>query len=419
MRTQPAMTVLVPADPAQTRAIVRAAMDLPGPAYLRVGKGGNPEVPGLGGRFAFGRPEVVRPGREILLLAAGPIVHEALAAAERLAGSVGPPRWRSSPISVSRRAPFSSTCWPRTATWSPSRTAIRREAWLAGGGDDRAPRPRLPSPRAWSGRTAHRHVGRRGLHARRPRPRRSRPRRGDPSPARGPGLSGLLLSVVLPCRNQADHIARVLESYEAPLAALAGGYELVVVPNACTDATPRIVEDLAARDSHVRAVPIPLGGWGRAVLAGLAAARGQWLCYTNSARTDPAHVPALLELAAGARRGRGQGAARAPGSAPSGDGLLALQPGGPPALRHPRPRRERHAEDPAPNALRSPRPPLAGRPPGPGAAGAGGPPRRPRRRAAGGRLQAPRRTLEHRLSERVADVRGSPGAPRPVGGPGR
>jgi glycosyltransferase involved in cell wall biosynthesis len=110
-------------------------------------------------------------------------------------------------------------------------------------------------------------------------------------------LSALLLSVVLPCRNQADHIARVLESYATPLGALPGGYELVVVPNACTDATPQVVQDLAARDPHIRAVPIVLGGWGRAVLAGLAAARGQWLCYTNSARTDPEHVPALLELA--------------------------------------------------------------------------------------------------------------------------
>jgi glycosyltransferase involved in cell wall biosynthesis len=119
-------------------------------------------------------------------------------------------------------------------------------------------------------------------------------------------LSGLLLSVVLPCRNQADHIARVLESYKAPLAGLAGGYELVVVPNACTDATPRIVQDLAALDPHVRAVPIPLGGWGRAVLAGLTAARGEWLCYANSARTDPAHVPALLELA----RARGEAVAK-------------------------------------------------------------------------------------------------------------
>jgi len=91
MRAQAGITVLVPADPAQTRAIVRATMDLSGPAYLRVGKGGNPEVPGLGGRFAPGRPEVVRPGREVLLLAAGPIVHEALAAAERLSGSGGQP----------------------------------------------------------------------------------------------------------------------------------------------------------------------------------------------------------------------------------------------------------------------------------------------------------------------------------------
>jgi transketolase len=84
MRAQPGMTVLVPADPEQTRTIVRATMDLPGPAYIRVGKGGNPEVPGLRGRFALERPEVVRPGGEILLLAAGPIVHEALVAADHL-----------------------------------------------------------------------------------------------------------------------------------------------------------------------------------------------------------------------------------------------------------------------------------------------------------------------------------------------
>jgi transketolase len=85
-RTQPGLTVLVPADPAQTRTIVRASMDLPGPAYLRVGKGGNAEVPGLGGRFALGRPEVVREGSDVLFLACGSVVHEALAAARDLEG---------------------------------------------------------------------------------------------------------------------------------------------------------------------------------------------------------------------------------------------------------------------------------------------------------------------------------------------
>ena len=83
-RTQPGMTVLAPADPLQTRQVVRATATLEGPAYLRIGKGGNPEVPGLNGRFALGRPEVVRPGHQILLLVCGSIAHEALAAAVRL-----------------------------------------------------------------------------------------------------------------------------------------------------------------------------------------------------------------------------------------------------------------------------------------------------------------------------------------------
>jgi glycosyltransferase involved in cell wall biosynthesis len=105
------------------------------------------------------------------------------------------------------------------------------------------------------------------------------------------------LSVVLPCRDQADHIERVLASYAEPLQTVAGGYELVVVPNACRDATPEIVAALAARDPRMRIVDNPEGGWGLSVLRGLAAARGRMLCYTNTARTDPRQVPELLAAA--------------------------------------------------------------------------------------------------------------------------
>jgi transketolase len=84
-RTQPGLTVIVPADPAQTRSVMRALVGLPGPAYLRIGKGGNAEVPGLGGRFAPGRPEIVREGEKVLLLGTGSVVHEALVAADLLA----------------------------------------------------------------------------------------------------------------------------------------------------------------------------------------------------------------------------------------------------------------------------------------------------------------------------------------------
>ena len=107
-------------------------------------------------------------------------------------------------------------------------------------------------------------------------------------------MSGTHFSVVLPCRNQEDHIAEVLASYAAPLAGR--DYELVVVPNACTDGTAERVRAVAEEDPRVRVVENPRGGWGLSVLTGLAAARGAILCYTNSARTDPAHVAAVLDL---------------------------------------------------------------------------------------------------------------------------
>ena len=83
-------------------------------------------------------------------------------------------------------------------------------------------------------------------------------------------MNGPLLSVVLPCRDQADHVARVLKSYAAPLESLEGGYELVVVPNACTDATLQIVQGLAEDDPRLRALPIPLViGHGLVAVTGL------------------------------------------------------------------------------------------------------------------------------------------------------
>ena len=104
------------------------------------------------------------------------------------------------------------------------------------------------------------------------------------------------LSVVLPCRNQGDHIGRVLESYAAPLQGAGIDYELVAVPNACTDDTAEVVRRLGDGDPRLRCVELEAPGWGRAVLAGIAAAKGRVLCYTNSARTDPAEIPKLFEL---------------------------------------------------------------------------------------------------------------------------
>lgn len=83
-RTQPGLTVLAPADRLQARTVVQASLDLPGPAYLRIGKAAGDGVPGLQGRFALGRPEVVREGTDLLFLCVGEIATEALRAATLL-----------------------------------------------------------------------------------------------------------------------------------------------------------------------------------------------------------------------------------------------------------------------------------------------------------------------------------------------
>lgn len=84
MRTQPGMTVLTPADPNQARAAVLATWDRPGPTYYRLGKDDKAAVPGLNGRFGFGRCEIIGEGEDVLFVAMGPAAGEAVVACEML-----------------------------------------------------------------------------------------------------------------------------------------------------------------------------------------------------------------------------------------------------------------------------------------------------------------------------------------------
>jgi transketolase len=83
-RAQPGLCVIAPADPAQTATVIEAIRNVEGPVYLRIGKGGNPEVPGLKGRFALGVPEVVVEGSEVLILATGAVAANAVEASKLL-----------------------------------------------------------------------------------------------------------------------------------------------------------------------------------------------------------------------------------------------------------------------------------------------------------------------------------------------
>jgi glycosyltransferase involved in cell wall biosynthesis len=106
-----------------------------------------------------------------------------------------------------------------------------------------------------------------------------------------------LISVVLPVRNQADHIAAIVHGYEAALSALDSEHELLLVPNACRDGSDEICHGLAHTCERVRAEDCDRAGWGAAVKVGLARASGDLLCYTNSARTTASDLVLMLRHA--------------------------------------------------------------------------------------------------------------------------
>lgn len=84
MRTLPGMTVIAPGDPAEAAAATRALCSYPGPAYLRLGKAGEPRVHGTSVDFTVGKAITVRDGTDVTLVSTGGMLVPALEAAESL-----------------------------------------------------------------------------------------------------------------------------------------------------------------------------------------------------------------------------------------------------------------------------------------------------------------------------------------------
>jgi glycosyltransferase involved in cell wall biosynthesis len=102
------------------------------------------------------------------------------------------------------------------------------------------------------------------------------------------------LSIILPVHNDAGYLADVVECYEVMLQRLGRTYELLLVTNACSDRSVTIAQRLSRESPNVANVDLELGGWGRAVRAGLQASRGESVCYTNLARTSAPILGLLL-----------------------------------------------------------------------------------------------------------------------------
>jgi glycosyltransferase involved in cell wall biosynthesis len=102
------------------------------------------------------------------------------------------------------------------------------------------------------------------------------------------------LSIILPVHNDGLYLAEVVEGYAGMLTRLGRTYELLLVTNGCTDNSVAAAAGLALANPNIVNLDLELGGWGRAVRAGLRASRGTTVCYTNLARTSAEVLGVLI-----------------------------------------------------------------------------------------------------------------------------
>ncbi|MEK7557564.1 MAG: transketolase C-terminal domain-containing protein [Patescibacteria group bacterium] len=83
-RVLPRMTVFVPCDTEETRKVVHAAVGIQGPVYFRYARAATPAFTTDKTPFKPGKALVLQEGSDVAIIGAGPIIHSALLAADRL-----------------------------------------------------------------------------------------------------------------------------------------------------------------------------------------------------------------------------------------------------------------------------------------------------------------------------------------------
>jgi dolichol-phosphate mannosyltransferase len=126
----------------------------------------------------------------------------------------------------------------------------------------------------------------------------------------------VLLSVVIPVRNEAENILPLLGEIHSTLEGR-GEYEVVYVDDGSTDATPKVLAEAQGRYPRLRVLAHAENcGQSAALVTGFRAARGEWIATLDGdGQNDPADIPKLLAV----RDGTG----RPPGFVPTNLQLVA------------------------------------------------------------------------------------------------
>lgn len=102
-----------------------------------------------------------------------------------------------------------------------------------------------------------------------------------PTVALHPQPPQIYLSIVIPAFNEADRIGACLKAVTSWIEQRDRTVEVLIVDDGSTDATAAVAERYAAQHRHVRVLREPHRGKASAVLAGLAAATGQYAGFCD------------------------------------------------------------------------------------------------------------------------------------------
>jgi glycosyltransferase involved in cell wall biosynthesis len=103
-------------------------------------------------------------------------------------------------------------------------------------------------------------------------------------------MSELLVTLLMPCLNEAETLAFCVRQAVAALRDNNIAGEVVVADNGSTDGSQQI-----ATDEGARVVPVPVRGYGAALLAGIEAARGKYILMADAdASYDFGQLPRFL-----------------------------------------------------------------------------------------------------------------------------
>lgn len=103
--------------------------------------------------------------------------------------------------------------------------------------------------------------------------------------------SGPLLSVVIPCLNEAQSIEQCVRIARETMEQAGISGEVVVADNGSTDGSPEL-----AKKAGARVIPEPRKGYGSAYLAGFGAARGKYILMADADMTyDWRDIPRFVE----------------------------------------------------------------------------------------------------------------------------